>query len=80
MSKNFNQPAIYMVYYSTPKMVGVSTPFLSRCKSDIKRYLEGLNSRTYKPTVYLTVFDDNLLVLHESEITGFKGEELEWLN
>lgn len=80
MERKINVPAIYMVYYQTHTMVGVSTPYLSRSKTEIKRYLESLLKHSYKPTVYLTVFDDNLLVLHESNITGFKGEELEWLN
>lgn len=80
MERRNNNSCIYMVYYSTHSMVGVSTPFLSRSKTEIKRYLESLHRNTYKPDVYLTVFDDNLLVLHESTITGIKGEEIEWLN
>lgn len=80
MRKKIQEPAIYMVYYSTHSMTGVSTPFLSRSKTEIKRYLESLLKHSYKPTVYLTVYNDQLLVLHESNITGFKGEEIEWLN
>ena len=80
MRRKVMGPAIYMVYYSTHTMTGVSTPYLTRSKTECKRYLESLHRHSYKPTVYLTIFDDNLLVLHESEITGFKGEEIEWLN
>ena len=75
-----NEPAIYMFYYQTEKMIGVSTPYLTRSKIDAKRYFENLHKHCYKPRVYLTVFNEDLLVIYESDITGFKGEDIEWLN
>lgn len=70
---------IFVVYYSTHKLSGVTVPFLTRSKLELENYINWIFENVIKPVVYITIYNEELLIVKEHTLKEYKKGDLEWL-